>query len=132
VASSPPTLVYGATADVAVTLETLLLDVADIIAPQLETEERGMFGGKNTFVVRLFQLPMFLIGGDDEVDLGLEEIIETTLVDPGALADLVHTHGAVAVLMDEIKRDGQQFFSGITGSAHKINAGSTGDATTLA
>jgi hypothetical protein len=62
---------------------------------------------------------MFLIGGDDEVDLGLEKIIEAALVHPGALADLVHAHGAVAVLMDEIKRDGQQFFSGITGSAHR-------------
>ncbi len=46
---------------------------------------------------------MFFISGDDQVRLGLEEIIEGALVDPGPLADLFNADRAVAVLMDEIK-----------------------------
>jgi hypothetical protein len=61
---------------------------------------------------------MFLIGRDNEVGLGFKKIIKTSLVDLGALADLVHADRAIAVLMDEIKSHGQKFFFGVTGSAH--------------
>ena len=64
-------------------------------------------------------LPVFFVGGDSEVGLGRKKVIEAAFLDAGAIANIIHAHGSVALAPDKIESHREEVFFGSTGTAHK-------------
>jgi hypothetical protein len=45
-------------------------------------------------------------------------MVETALVDAGALADIINANGAITAIPDQVEGDLEQFFFGFTGLFH--------------
>ena len=64
---------------------------------------------------------MLVIGGDDEVGFGGKEMVETALVDLGALANVIHADGTVAVVPHQVESDLEEAFLRLAGLFHRQN-----------
>jgi hypothetical protein len=59
---------------------------------------------------RTVLLPVLVVSLHNQIGLGWEEMIETTLIDSGTLANIVHADGTVAAIPNEIESHLEQLF----------------------
>jgi hypothetical protein len=88
------------------------------IAVFLEALERRNLGRKDLVHHPAFLIPVIFKGSGCEIGFRLKGVVKTSLVDAGAVADVIDTDRTVTALPDESHCGVEEFLFGITLALH--------------